>query len=130
MRLIEDVVNSKVYPMKEWHLEHAEKVIVNFARGLSANASQYEKNLYKKYGSVSGCVKQLEYDMHHGVQKDEIIQIIRKIGRSKKRTRVRDRETKLRLEELKNYLSGVRDPERLEWVEHAHKQKAKMTEGL
>jgi hypothetical protein len=114
--------------MKEWHLEHAEKVIVNFARGLSANASQYEKKLYKKYGTVSSCVKQLEYDMHHGVQKDEIIHIIRRIGRNKKRAR--DREAKLRLEELEYYLSGITDPERLEWVEHAHKQKTRIAEGL
>jgi hypothetical protein len=116
--------------MKKWHLEHAEKVIVNFARGLSANASQYEKNLYKRYGSVSGCAKQLEYDMHHGVQKDEIIQITRKIGRNKKRTRVRDREVKLKLAELEKYLSGVPNLERLEWSEHSHKQKTRIAEGL
>jgi hypothetical protein len=116
--------------MKEWHLEHAEKVIVNFTSGLSANASQYEKNLYKKYGTVSGCIKKLEYDMHHGVQKDEIIQIIRKIGRNKKRARAKDREVMLKLEELENYFSGVTDPERLEWVEHAHRQKTRIAEGL
>lgn len=117
--------------MKDWHLEHAEKVIVNFAIGLSANASQYEKNLYKKYGTISSTIKRLEYDMHHGVQKDEINQIIRKIGRNQKKAKAKsNREARRRLKELENYLSGISEPERLEWVEHAYKQKAKLAEGL
>jgi hypothetical protein len=117
--------------MKDWHLEHAEKVIVRFARGLPASASQYEKNLYKKYGTVSSVIRQLEYDMHHGVQKDEIIQIIRKNGRSKKHSKVNSHpEAKMRLGELEKYLSGITDAKHFEWVEHIPKQKARIAEGL
>jgi hypothetical protein len=115
--------------MKDWHLEHAEKAIVNFVRGLSVNASPYEKTLHKKYGTIANCIKQVEYDMHHGVQKGEIQQIIRKIGRTQKKTKS-SREAKRRLEELENYLLGISEPERLDWVEHAHKQTTKFVEGL
>jgi hypothetical protein len=68
--------------MKGWQLEQAEKAIVHFAVGLSEDASDFERRNYRKYGTVAGCIKQIEYDMQHGVQerknnihfnKDELI---------------------------------------------------------
>lgn len=118
--------------MKGWHREHAEKTIIRFAKGLPENASDYERRNYKKYGTVANCIRQLEYDMHHGVQKDEIIEIIRKIGRNKKYASVRSKsDARMRLEELESHLSGVpASINRLDWFEHAYREKAKVSEGI
>lgn len=118
--------------MKGWHREHAEKTIVRFVIGLSENASEYERKNYKRYGTVASCIRQLEYDMHHGVEKREIIGIISKIGRSKKYARVRSEiEARKRLQELESYLSGVSEgAERFDWIQHAYKEKVKLSEGL
>ena len=53
--------------MKDWHLEHVEKVIVRYVRGLSPNATSFEKRNFKKYSTMSNCTKQIEYDKKHGV---------------------------------------------------------------
>ena len=54
------------FAMKDWHLEHVEKVIVRFVKGISPDASSFEKRNYKKYSTVSSCAKQIEYDIKHG----------------------------------------------------------------
>jgi hypothetical protein len=113
--------------MKGWHLEHAEKAIVRFAMGLSEDASDFEKRNYRKYGTAAGCIRQIEYDMHHGVQKREIMEIIRKIGRNKKYPHISsDPEAMMRLKELKGHLSGASNvEERLAWHQHAYREKGK-----
>jgi hypothetical protein len=113
--------------MKGWHLEHAEKAIVRYAVGLPVDASEYERRIYRKYGTIAGCIRQIQYDMQHGVQKREIMEIIRKIGRNKKYARIRsDREALVRLRGLRDLLSGIsKEEERLAWHEHAYKEKVK-----
>ncbi|MGH9856311.1 MAG: hypothetical protein ACRD4B_00570 [Acidobacteriota bacterium] len=113
--------------MKGWHLEHAEKAIVRFAVGLSEDASEFEKRNYRKYGTVAGCIRQIGYDMHHGVQKREIMEIIRKIRRNKKYAKIRSNpEAMMRLEELKDKLSGIsKEEERHAWHRHAYREKVK-----
>jgi hypothetical protein len=113
--------------MKGWHLEHAEKAIVRYAMGLPADASEYERRIYRKYGTIANCTRQIEYDMHHGVQKHEINKIIRKIRLSKKYAKIKaDPEATKRLDELKDLLSGIsREEDRLAWHQHAYKEKVK-----
>lgn len=117
--------------MRGWHRKHAEKAIVRFTMGLSEEASEYERKYYKKYGTVVSCIRQLEYDMHHGVQKREVIEIIRNIGQSKKYARVRSSpEARMRLEELESYLSDVANGgKRFDWIQYAYKEKVKSSEG-
>jgi hypothetical protein len=93
--------------MKGWHLEHAERTIVRFAMGLSEDASEFEKRNYRRYGTIASCIKQIEYDTHHGAQRREIIEIIGKIRHSKKYAKIRSDSTVLRLDELKGMLSGI-----------------------
>jgi len=115
------------YPMKAWHLEHAEKAIVRFVIGLSEDASEFEKRNYKKLRTVNGCIKDIEYDMRHGVGKREISEIIHKIERKKKYICIRsDQQAMTRLQELKDLLSGIsRAEERLAWYRYAYKEKVK-----
>jgi hypothetical protein len=118
--------------MKDWHLGHAEKAVVRFIVGLSKDASEYERRLYKKHGTTASCIRQLEYDMHHGVQKQEIIDIIRKMQRTKKYSGAKsDPGARLRLEELKNYLSGIsKEEERFAWTRSAYREHLKLSEGI
>jgi hypothetical protein len=113
--------------MKGWHLEHAEKAIVRFAMGLSTDVSKFERRNYRKYGTVAGCIRQLEYDMHHGVQKSEINEIIRKMRRNKKYAKIRsDPQVIIRLQGLEDLLSGIsKEEERLAWYQYSYKEKVK-----
>ncbi len=77
------------YAMKDWHLEHVEKVIIRFAEGLSPDASSFEKRNYKKYGTIAYCIKQIEYDMKQGVEKIEVMEILHKIKLHKKHAKIR-----------------------------------------
>ena len=54
------------FAMRDWHLEHIEKLILRYIRGLSDDASSFEKRNFKKYSNVASCSKQIEYDMKHG----------------------------------------------------------------
>ena len=115
--------------MKAWHLEHAEKAIVRFAIGPSDDASEFEKRNYKKYRTVAGCIRDIEYDMRHGVQKCEIMQFISKVERKKKYVPIRsDPGAMTRLQELKDLLSGIsKEEERLAWHRYAYKEKMKQS---
>jgi len=71
------------YAMKDWHLEHVEKVIVRYVKGVSPDASSFEKRNYKKYSTVTSCAKQIEYDIKHGVTHEEVMTVVRKVRHDK-----------------------------------------------
>ena len=41
------------FAMKDWHLEHVEKVIIRYIKGISPDASSFEKRNFKKYDTIS-----------------------------------------------------------------------------
>ena len=95
------------YAMKDWHLEHVEKVIVRFVKGISPDASSFEKRNYKRYSSVSSCAKQIEYDIKHGVSIDEVLEVVRKIRHDKQFHDLRKNpESIQRLDELQRQISA------------------------
>lgn len=111
------------FAMKEWHSEHVEKTIVRFSKGLSADASSFEKRNFKKYGTISHCIKQIEYDMKHGVEKSEVLEIMRKIRLDEKYLELRENpEAIRRLEELEDKLSGTQRVESLSWHNYAYRE--------
>jgi hypothetical protein len=123
-------MKSNNYAMKEWHLEHVEKIVVRFSKGLSPDASSFEKKNHRKYGTLSFCVKQIEYDMKHGVEKDEVMEVLRKIRLDEKYAELRrDSEAVERLENLEDQLlllSGAQKIEEkgvLSWYNNAYKEK-------
>lgn len=65
--------------MKQWHLEHVEKIIKKFITGLSETASIWEKRQHKRYGTIANCCKQIDYDLKHGVTIDEVFEVLQKI---------------------------------------------------
>ena len=67
------------FPMKEWHVEHMEKTVVKYVKGLSENASGWEKRNHKKYGSLTHICRQIEYDIKHGATRDQVISMFYKV---------------------------------------------------
>ncbi len=105
-----DSVNVPMKPnnfaMKDWHLEHVEKVIVRYIKGISPTASSFEKRNFKKYSTMSSCAKQIEYDIKHGVTSQEVLGVMQKIRRDKSFSELRSNpETIQRLDELERQLS-------------------------
>ena len=67
------------FPMREWHIEHMEKTVVKYVKGLSENASGWEKRNHKKYGSLANICRQIEYDIKHGVSSEQVTSIFERI---------------------------------------------------
>ncbi len=110
------------FAMRDWHLEHVEKIIVRFVKGLSSDASAFEKRTHKRYGTITYCIKQIEYDMQHGVEKAEVMEILRKIRLHKKYEELRlVVDAMQRLEILEDRLSGTNKVENLLWYDRAYK---------
>ncbi|MGA8842527.1 MAG: hypothetical protein WB511_03010 [Nitrososphaeraceae archaeon] len=97
------------FAMKDWHLEHVEKVIIRYIKGISPDASSFEKRNFKKYSTISSCSKQIEYDIKHGVALEEVIAIIQKIRTSESYTELRENpEVLQRLDEIERQLIPVK----------------------
>ena len=93
------------FAMKDWHLEHVEKVVLRYVKGISPDASSFEKRNYKKYSTVSSCAKQIEYDVKHGVTMEEVMAVMRKIRHDKQfRDLQRSPESLQRLDELERQI--------------------------
>lgn len=60
------------FPMMEWHVEHMQKTVVKYVKGLSENASAWEKMSHKKYGKLANICKQIDYDMKHGATLEQV----------------------------------------------------------
>ena len=118
-------MKSNSFAMKDWHLEHSEKVIVRFVKGLSSDATAFERRNHKRYGSITQCVRQLEYDMKHGVERSEIMEVIKKIRTLKKHAELRsDPGAAQRLTSLEELLSGTKKIEaELLWHNYAYRPK-------
>jgi hypothetical protein len=58
--------------MREWHVEHMEKTVVKYIKGLSENATGWEKRNHKKYGNLAIICRQIEYDIKHGVTREQV----------------------------------------------------------
>ncbi len=67
------------FPMREWHVEHMEKTVVKYVKGLSENASGWEKRNHKKYGSLANICRQIEYDIKHGVSSEQVSSMFYKV---------------------------------------------------
>ena len=115
--------------MKEWHVEHVETTIARFSKGLSPDASSFEKRNFKKYGTVSHCIKQIEYDMKHGVEKSQVMEILRKIRLDEKYSELRENpEAIARLEELEDKLTGAQKIEEATfWHNNAYREANRRT---
>lgn len=56
-----------------------QKTVVKYVKGLSANASGWEKRNHKKYGSLASMCRQIEYDIKHGVALEQVLAMFHKV---------------------------------------------------
>ena len=92
------------FAMKEWHLEHVEKVIIRYITGISPDASSFEKRNFKKYSTISNCAKQIEYDIKHGVTNKEVCMFLQAIRVDSSYSDIRSGEGAMeRLDEIEGY---------------------------
>jgi hypothetical protein len=69
--------------MKEWHVEHMQKTVVKYVKGLSENASGWEKRNHKKYGGLANMCRQIEYDVKHGAALEQVFSMFHKVRSDK-----------------------------------------------
>jgi hypothetical protein len=92
--------------MREWHVEHMEKTIVKYVKGLSENASGWEKRNHKKYGSLANICRQIDYDIKHGVSIEQVVAIFEKIRKDSSFSTLREGNgTMERLAEVENHFT-------------------------
>jgi hypothetical protein len=98
------------FAMRDWHLEHVEKVILRYMKGISPDASSFEKRNFKKYSTISSCSKQIEYDIKHGVTLQEVTDLINKIRNDTSYSEVRQNQDAIqRLDELQRQLNSPKN---------------------
>ena len=59
--------------MRDWHVKHMQDTIIKYLTGLSENATRWQRKLDKKYGNLTQVTKRINYDLKHGVEKQEVL---------------------------------------------------------
>ena len=62
--------------MREWHVKHMQDTIIKYLTGLSENATRWQRRLDKKYGNLTQVTKRIDYDLKHGVERQEVISFL------------------------------------------------------
>ena len=73
---------SNNYPMKEWHFEHMQKTILKYVSGLTETekGSPWKVKQHKKYGgNLVNVRRNINFDIRHGVTREEIIEFLDKV---------------------------------------------------
>jgi hypothetical protein len=66
--------------MKEWHRENMQKRVVKYVVGLSDDATPYQKKQHKKYGgNIANVYKNIDFDIRHGVTREEVLLFLDKV---------------------------------------------------
>ncbi|HZA64202.1 MAG TPA: hypothetical protein VE573_15105 [Nitrososphaeraceae archaeon] len=70
------------YPMKEWHFEHMQKMILKYVSGLTENEKQssWKVKQHKRYGgNLPNVRRNIDFDILHGVTREEVSEFLDKI---------------------------------------------------
>jgi uncharacterized lipoprotein YehR (DUF1307 family) len=62
--------------MRDWHVKHMQDTIIKYLTGLSENASRWQRRLDKKYGNLAQVTKRIDYDLKHGVEKQDVVDFL------------------------------------------------------
>ena len=91
------------FPMKDWHIKHMENTVIKHVKGLSPDATRYQKKMHYKYGGIVKILRYIEYDKKHGVKNDDIIAILEKLRSDTSYEEIRGNEGFLdRLKEIES----------------------------
>ena len=67
------------FPMKEWHIQHMEKTVIKYIKGLPENATAWEKRQHRRYGGITRVCRQINYDIKHGVTNEQVLELLEAI---------------------------------------------------
>jgi hypothetical protein len=74
------MIQQNSYPMKEWHRENMQKRVIKYVIGLSDDATSYQKKQHKKYGgNIANVYKNIDFDIRHGVTREEVLLFLDKV---------------------------------------------------
>jgi hypothetical protein len=59
--------------MRDWHVKHMQDTVIKYLTGLSEDASRWQRRLNKQYGKLAHVTKRIDYDIKHGVEKQELL---------------------------------------------------------
>ena len=62
--------------MRDWHVKHMQDTVIRYLTGLSEDASRWQKRLNKQYGNLAQVTKRIDYDIKHGVEKQEVLDFL------------------------------------------------------
>jgi len=89
------------YPMREWHVKHMENTLIKFVKGISEDASRWEKRLNNRYGKIGRVSKRIEYDIRHGVTSKEVYSFLQLLRNSSSFSEIRSHDGSMeRLNEI------------------------------
>jgi hypothetical protein len=96
--------NNNSYPLREWHVEHMKKTVLKFVTGLPYDASSWQKRQHKKYNKISNILKGINYDIKHGVTREEVLSFMDEVINSSSFSDLRKVEgSAARLREVKQH---------------------------
>ena len=76
---MDDFLTQNNFPLKSWHIENMEKTVIKYVKGLPQDASKWEIRKHKKYGKLSNIIRNIHYDIKHGVTNDQVMEVFVKI---------------------------------------------------
>ncbi|MDQ3839412.1 MAG: hypothetical protein M3297_09095 [Thermoproteota archaeon] len=86
------MVKQNSYPLKDWHFEHMQKTVLKYVSGISENAFPYQKRQHKKYsGNLSFVNRSIQFDIKHGVTREEVDTFLDKVRNDSSFAEVRQR---------------------------------------
>jgi hypothetical protein len=85
----ESLTHNNLFPMRDWHVKHMQDTIVKYLTGLSEDASRWQKRLNKQYGNLAQVTKRIDYDLKHGVDKQEVLAFLELIKTDQSYTELR-----------------------------------------
>ena len=86
-----------------------EKTILKYVKGLSINASSWERRQDKRYGRIANVCRQIDYDIKHGVEKEQVLSFLEKIRRDSSFSDVRNGDSSLsRLDEIREHFGSTK----------------------
>jgi hypothetical protein len=79
------IIQNNNYPMKECHFEHMQKTILKYVSGLTENEKQssWKVKQHRRYGgNLPNVRRDIDFDILHGVTKEEVSEFLDKIQHS------------------------------------------------
>jgi hypothetical protein len=87
-----------------------EQTLVKFVKGLTENATRWEKRNHKKYGRIGRVCRRIEYDIKHGVTNKDVCSFLQLIRNDSSFSDLRTCEGSMeRLDEIQTYFMESSD---------------------